>query len=637
MKAPDNADVIYFDFETTNHRYGSALDERNRILMVSWAVNDGAVQTHRGDIMACNKFWQALRRCSIACAFHAKFEMLWLMRCGYNIDHKLWHDPMLGEKVLLGNLRERVNLDEVSQRYGLPAKDVMIDSMMKAGVCPSAMPQDRLAKRCETDVRNLRKLHKCILSRLHHNDQIHLYRNRCEFEVLLAHIEREGMQLDGIVVQAEYDSYVKTVAALSASLDALTGGINMNSPDQKAHFLYGKLKFKERKGPGGRCLRNKPSKQFPKGRPKTDKQTLAWLATQAATIKQKDFIRLSTAYSKAHAALSKNLEFFMGICREYGGKFFAQFSQIVAATHRLTSSGMPLPFKIFGGREKSVQFQNMPREFKKCFDAPDGYRIVELDFPQLEFRVAAFLGQDKQAMKDIRNPDFDAHIFSASKIYAVDYDALLKLYRSGNQGAKEMRQNAKPHTFKPLYGGTKGTPGEEAYYKEFAARYQGIAAAQENWLSDVIRTGEHWTAWRMHFSWDTFIDKRGVIMDRRAMKPVGPQVYNYPVQNLATAEIVPIALVALYKRCQEEGLDVKFVNTVHDSVVCYVKIAGPHLHKFRQAAKWAFTTAVYEHLRTFYNIEFNVPLGVEITSGTHWGKGTVTIHDDVNTWRQDHE
>ena len=177
--------------------------------------------------------------------------------------------------------------------------------------------------------------------------------------------------------------------------------------------------------------------------------------------------------------------------------------------------------------------------------------------------------------------------------------------------------------------------GEEAYYKEFASRYSGVAAAQENWLADVIRDGDHWTAWRMHFSWSTFIDKRGVVMDRRTMKPVGPQVYNYPVQNLATAEIVPIAIVALYKRCQEEGLDVKFVNTVHDSVICYVRADNVTIVSFRQAAQWAFTKAVYDHLRLFYNIEFNVPLGVEITRGTHWGEGAVTIHDDVDTWRQE--
>ena len=57
--------------------------------------------------------------------------------------------------------------------------------------------------------------------------------------------------------------------------------------------------------------------------------------------------KLSQEYSKLHAALSKNLEFFYGVVMEKDGKFRAQFNQIVAATHRLTSSGVPLKFTRF--------------------------------------------------------------------------------------------------------------------------------------------------------------------------------------------------------------------------------------------------------------------------------------------------
>jgi len=317
--------------------------------------------------------------------------------------------------------------------------------------------------------------------------------------------------------------------------------------------------------------------------------------------------------------VAKNLIFFQGICEEYGGKFKAQFNQIVAATHRLSSSGLPLPFELSSGKEKSVQFQNMPREFKNCFDAPKGYKIVEVDAMQLEFRVAAFLGQDEQAMKDIANPDFDAH------------------YRTRNHAdhkeAKTLRQAAKPHTFKPLYGGTKGTEGEERYYRKFAERYKGVAAVQENWLADVMRTGAHITQWKMRFAFKTYVDDRGIAINRLTHKPVGPQIYNYPVQNLATAEIVPIAIVALYKECKERNIDVRFVNTVHDSVICYVKDTPGEITAFRQVAEWAFTTAVYEHLKLFYGIEFNVPLGMEMVIGDHWSEGTETKYDDVSNWR----
>ena len=138
----------------------------------------------------------------------------------------------------------------------------------------------------------------------------------------------------------------------------------------------------------------------------------------------------------------------------------------------------------------------------------------------------------------------------------------------------------------------------------------------------------------MTFKWDVYTNSRGVPMNKKTRKPVGPQVYNYPVQNLATAEIVPIAICALYKRCKEEEIDVKFVNTVHDSIIVYVRSDAATVDQFRAAAEWAFTDAVYAHLELFYGIEFNVPLGMEMIIGTHWNQGLETKYDDVENRRQ---
>lgn len=622
--------MIFLDFETTNLDKGSATTPENRVVMVSWAVDDGPIKNYTGDLLDAAGFWFDLNTADHACAWHAKFEIKWLKRYGYDVDRLKWHDPMLGEKVLLGNIKKPMGLGEVAERYGYDTKDPMIDSMMKSGVCPSEMPQKRLRARCNRDVRVTRSLYQRIVRELRRQEQIHLYRNRCDFSVVLAHIESEGMILDPARVQKAYDACCTEVALLKKALDVLTGGINMNSSDQKAEFLYTKLKFPEKRGANRRPLRNKPSKRWPDGKPKTDKDTLVWLAGQAKTADQQQFIELSTKYSKATAALSKNLEFFQGVCAERDGKFFAQFNQTVAATHRLTSSGIPIQFLLFE-KPKSVQFQNMPREFKSCFTAPEGYEIVEVDAMQLEFRVAAYEGQDKQAMKDIADPDFDAHCTTAAVMQGVDYTEFLERYRDGVKLYKKWRTEAKPDTFKPLYGGTRGTPEQERYYESFRQRYEGLAREQQNWLAEVCQSGELRTTWGMVFKWNVYTNNRGVAMNKGTHKPVGPQVFNYPVQNLATAEIVPIAIVALYKRCKEEELDVIFINTVHDSVICYVRTSddGVTMEKFIKAASWAFTTAVYEHLSTFYGIEFNVPLGMEMVSGDHWNEGTEIKHDDV--------
>ena len=618
--------MLYFDFETTNIRKGTALDSANRIVMVSWAEDGSLVKNYTGDIMSAYDFWAALSRHDTFCAYNCKFEAHWLKRCGYDIDSVKWCDPMLGEKVLLGNTQLRMSLGAVCGRYGLPTKDVLIDSLMSCGVCPSEMPQHRLRQRCNRDVRSMRVLHGLTMDKLHDRDQVHLYRNRCDFAVVLTHIEAEGMQLDADAVADTYATYAFDVCAIKGKLDELTGGINLNSPLQKAEFLYDTHKFQERKGAKGKPLRTQAGGRM------TDKITMQHLLANATTKRQREFAEKQMAYSKAHAAMSKNLEFFYGVCAEYGSKFHAQFNQTVAATHRLTSSGMPLEFKIYN-KKKSVQFQNMPREFKGLFSAPEGYLIAEIDAMQLEFRVAAFVGNDEQARKDIDDPDFDAHCRTAAALADLPYEDFLRRYREGRKHYKTARQNAKADTFKPLYGGTKGTPAQERYYAQFRERYRGLNCAQESWLADVMRTGKHRTAWGMEFQWETYM-KRDVAFDKRTHKPVGPQVFNYPVQNLATAEIVPIAIVALYKRCKELELDVKFVNTIHDSVIVYVKNDIATLAFFKDAASWAFTTAVYEHLRMFYNIEFDVPLGMEMVIGDHWNTGTKHVYDDVDNWKE---
>ena len=613
--------MIFFDFETTNTRYGTALDERNEIVMVSWCVDNGPVKNYTGPILQAAEFWNDYQTETVACAYNAKFEMHWMKRLGADIDNKKWHDPMLGEKVLLGNISLPMSMDAVAGRYGFDTKDPMIDALMKSGVCPSEMPQKRLRARCNRDVRVLRDLHCVIIGELRKRGQLHLYRNRCDFAVILTHIEANGMQLDPKRVRAQYDKYSCIVGELSRQLDAITGGLNMNSPKQKAEFLYDILQFPERVNAKGKPMRTSA------GGRKTDKTTLQWLSTQATTDEQKQFVELQMKYSQANAALSKNLEFFEGVCREYGGKFHAQFNQTVAATHRLTSSGMPLPFEMHGGKEKSVQFQNMPREFKGCFTAPEDYYIVEVDGMQLEFRVAAYCGDDKQAYADIADPDFDAHCRSASVINEIPYEAFLADYRRGVPIFKAMRQDAKADTFKPLYGGKKGTPGQERYYESFNERYSDLVKQQENWLAEVEQEGKFRTEWGMVFTFDCHMNRHGTLVNSKTFKPVGPQVFNYPVQNLATAEIVPIAITALYRRCRYEGLDVKFVNTVHDSVICYVH--RDHIGNFCEQAGEAFTTDVYEHLDLMYRIEFPHILGAEVVFGEFWNEGEEFVHDDV--------
>ena len=626
--------MLTFDLETTNHSYGSALDARNRVVMVSWRSDDGPNRHHWGDLMTAHEFWAAMDAEQVVCAYNKKFEQLWLLRYGVDIDRWIWHDPMLAERVLRGNERVPMGLGAVSPRYGFSAKDPVIDKMMAAGICPSEMPRNRLTARCVRDVNTTHAILKQQLRQLTAAEQLHLYRQRCDFGNILARMEHNGMFLDRVAVEAAYAEACRELADVEGELSVLTGGINLRSSDQLAEFLYGTLGFPERTDARGKPVRNKPSKRWPDGKPKTDQHTLKWLESVATTEAQTHFIHLRRQYGKVNARLTKNLEFFVGVCREYGGKFHGRFNQTVAATHRLTASGLPLPIAFLGDKERSVQFQNMPRDMKKLFKAPPGYVVVEADMPQLEFRVAVYLGDDPQGRADIADPNFDAHCVSASVMQGMDYAEFKCLYDSGDGWAKAARTAAKPETFKPLYGGERGTPEQERWYAGFRQRYHKIWDTQENWLADVA-ANDGWLImpWGMRFRWKAHYNRRGVLLDNVTKRPIKPQVYNYPVQNLATAEIVPIAVISLYRACKEAKIDVQFVNTIHDSVICYVR--ENHVAKFEQLAKRAFTDDVYEYLSLHYGMDFNMPLGCGLTVGLHWGVGDEIKYDDAKRGGKD--
>ena len=68
----------------------------------------------------------------------------------------------------------------------------------------------------------------------------------------------------------------------------------------------------------------------------------------------------------------------------------------------------------------------------------DGGKVLEADLHKLEFRAAAYLSQDGVAIEEV-STGFDVHAYTS-----VITDA----------GQPTSRQEAKAHTFAPLYGAT---------------------------------------------------------------------------------------------------------------------------------------------------------------------------------------
>jgi DNA polymerase I-like protein with 3'-5' exonuclease and polymerase domains len=243
--------------------------------------------------------------------------------------------------------------------------------------------------------------------------------------------------------------------------------------------------------------------------------------------------------------------------------------------------------------------QNMPRggtfPVKKVFVSRfDGGKIMEADFAQLEFRAAAYLSQDGVAIEEV-STGFDVHSYTAEVISTA--------------GQPTSRQDAKAHTFAPLYGATGfgRTQAEAAYYTHFTEKYQGVADWHSRLAKEAINTRKITTPSGREFAFpDVTRNSRGRVSHFT-------QIKNYPVQSFATADIVPLALLHIEKLL--DGMQSCVVNTVHDSIVIDV-----HPDEERRCIDIIHETnkALPDLITIRWGLVFNVPLELEAKIGPNW-------------------
>lgn len=597
----DESTWLSLDFETTNLEKGSAHVRENRVVLSAHAVACGGVVVETSSEDGGKGLAQLQRSVAasrILVAYNAKFELQWLARLGIETSHLLVLDPMIAEYVLAGNRKVPLDLDSVSRRYGIGSKDPVIASLMRGGVCPSDMPRRLLEKRVFSDVVLTRTLARLQLKRLKELKLLPVFFTRCITTPVLARMEMAGLTLDREAVMAEYSKVLKELGETEQHLAAIAGGKNLGSPKQLAEVLYDELKFPEP------LKRNGKPDLTPSGRRKTDADTLESLV--AKTPEQKSFVTHRRRWGVLNARVTKALEFFRHVCDERDGTFYGSYNQCITQTHRLSSSGRRVTFS--DGFAGGTQFQNLPREYKKLFTVRGTYGdsvIVETDGSGLEFRVAAFLGRDGVAQADIVS-GADVHRYTASILLKKPEDRVTKLER----------QDAKPYTFKPLYGGEYGTPDEVRYYEAFKAKYDGIAQAQKGWCNEVLKTKQLRTASGLILYWPhARPDRRDGRLDGSCRR----QVMNYPVQGFATADIIPVALTYLHHAVEGSGLRARLINTVHDSVISEVHVED--VEEYLALAEKAFLACTYRYLKEVFGVEFTVPLGLGITADKHWGGG----------------
>jgi len=297
---------------------------------------------------------------------------------------------------------------------------------------------------------------------------------------------------------------------------------------------------------------------------------------------------------KRQSAVSSYLSSFVEGIEAYtklDGRLHVSLTQHVTATGR------------FSGRNPNMQ--NMPRggtfPVKKVFVSRWNNnefgmqgKILEADFAQLEFRVAAYLSQDKVAMEEV-STGFDVHSYTAKVIT--------------DAGQKTSRQDAKAHTFAPLYGATGfgRTKAEAEYYTHFMSKYKGIANWHKRLGHQALNDGYVMIPSGRQYA---FPD-----VERRAsgLPTHFTMIKNYPVQGFATGDIVPIVFLEIDKKL--EDMQSCLVNTVHDSVVIDV-----HPAEEEQVIKIIrdVNDNLISIIKDYYDVTINVPMVLEAKIGNNW-------------------
>ena len=610
-----------------------------------------------------------LDRAPLLIMHNAAHDLIWLWESGFTYNGPIF-DTMLGEYVLQrGQTTNPVSLEACAERYELDTKkqDTMKE-WLKAGKQVRDMPYQELSDYLSADLAATQQLYERLRMRYEECSTLEGTINLTnQLAVRLARIYQRGFSVDMSVLEEVRQEFTQERDTLTALLEAqvrkLMGDtpINLNSPEQLSWVIYSRkpkdkkfwadlfdeymgdqdykhqvrsgsdILYKQKAKQCNTCKGNGQIRKLKKdGTPYArtnrcpDCDATGFLFLDTTTVAGLRFVAPTAKWISANgfSTSKENLVFLEGIARSKGDTEAEQFlsnvrrlsaietylSSFVDGISNFIKPDGKLHVRLLQHRTSTGRLsgadpnmQNMPRggtfPVKRVFKSRwEGGNIMEADFAQLEFRVAAFLSQDRTAIDEVTT-GFDVHAYTAKVI--------------SDAGQHMSRQEAKAHTFAPLYGasGFGRTQAEAEYYQQFTKKYNGIAQWHTALASEALNTGKITTPSGREFAFPD-VQRR-----RNGSVTYFTQIKNYPVQSFATADIVPISLIYIDKMLEINKLNSCIVNTVHDSIVIDV-------HPNEKEKVLRIISRTNEVLTSLvnkrWNLDFNVPLLLEAKIGPNW-------------------
>ena len=202
-------------------------------------------------------------------------------------------------------------------------------------------------------------------------------------------------------------------------------------------------------------------------------------------------------------------------------------------------------------------------EFRDCFVAPKGRKLVTADYSQIELRILAEMSGDTTLVKAF-NSGKDLHTFTASQMFNIPEDKVRKDVE---------RFQAKSINFGLMYGRgarslaaqLKISPKEaEKLLDKYFKQYRGVKRWLDKMAKDAVRNGYSRTMLgrrRIHLK-----PEPGDPGEERIISGIERKGKNTPIQG-TSADMIKYALVFLWRRLRKEKLDAFPIHTVHDEIV----------------------------------------------------------------------
>ncbi|MBN1374197.1 DNA polymerase I [Candidatus Dojkabacteria bacterium] len=255
--------------------------------------------------------------------------------------------------------------------------------------------------------------------------------------------------------------------------------------------------------------------------------------------------------SKMYSTYVKGFEKFLNTEGEYN-VIHTDYRQTAVITGRLSSVNPNL--------------QNIPikselgRDFRKLFVPRKGFKLITMDYSQIELRVLAYFSNDKALVKDFKN-NLDIHASTAARIFDKDIKDV----------SKAERRVGKTINFGIIYGlspfglakALKIDTGKAAeYIQEYFEDYEGVKIFFNDLVLTAKETGYVETAFGRR-RYMPYLGSGNKQMLLRATR----EAMNMPIQGTA-ADIMKLAMINVHKFLRKKYPTKAFILLqIHDELV----------------------------------------------------------------------